>query len=80
MKINNVMKADKYIIRRIKMFYRDGTRSVVKTRKEVYNLQSYREYLMVKNGASRVEFTYDTIPAEKQGNIRLVIQGKSTLQ
>lgn len=74
------MKADKYIIRRISMFYEDGTKSIVKTRKEVFNLQSYREYLMVQNGAMRVEFTYDTIPAEKQGNIRLVIQGKSKLQ
>lgn len=74
------MKADKYIIRRISMFYEDGTKSIVKTRKEVFNLQSYREYLMVQNGATRVEFTYDTIPAEKQGNIRLVIQGKSKLQ
>ena len=74
------MKADKYIIRRISMFYEDGTNSIVKTRKEVFNLQSYREYLMVQNGAMRIEFTYDTIPAEKQGNIRLVIQGKSKLQ
>lgn len=61
------------------MFYGDGTHSVVKTRKEVYNLQSYREYLMVQNGASRVEFTYDTIPAEKQGNIKLVIQSETKI-
>lgn len=74
------MKADKYIIRRIKMFYEDGTKSVVKTRKEVFNLQSYREYLMVQNGATRVEFTYDTIPADRQGNLRLVIRTEASLK
>lgn len=73
------MKADKYIIRRIKMFFGDGTHSVIKTKREVYNLQSYREYIMVQNGASRVEFTYDTIPAEKQGNIKLVIKSKAQI-
>lgn len=74
------MKADKYIIRRISMFYEDGTKLVVKTRKEVFNLQSYREYLMVQNGATRVEFTYDTIPADRQGNLRLVIRTEASLK
>lgn len=74
------MKADKYIIRRISMFYEDGTHSVIKTRKEVFNLQSYREYLMVQNGAMRVEFTYDTIPADRQGNLRLVIRTEASLK
>lgn len=62
------------------MFYEDGTKLVVKTRKEVFNLQSYREYLMVQNGATRVEFTYDTIPADRQGNLRLVIRTEASLK
>lgn len=61
------MNKNKYIIRQTKMFFSDGTKSVVKNRKAVYNIQSYREYLMAKYGALRVEFVYDTIPASLQG-------------
>lgn len=66
------MKADKYIVTRIKMWFRDGTRQTIKNlKKEVYNIESYREYLMAQNNAIKVEFTYETIPAKNQGEIRI---------
>jgi hypothetical protein len=68
-----MQKAQKYIITRIRIDYTDGTHNTVKTRKEVYNVDSYREYLMIKYNAARVEFIYDTIPASRQGEIRLII-------
>lgn len=68
------MNKNKYIIRQTKMFFSDGTKSVVKNRKSVYNIQSYREYLMTKYGALRVEFVYDTIPASIQSYTNIKIR------
>ena len=65
-------KADKYIVTRVKMWFKDGTRQTIKNlKKEVYNIESYREYLMAQNNAIKVEFTYETIPAKNQGEIRI---------
>lgn len=65
-------KADKYVVMRVKMWFKDGTRQTIKNlRKEVYNIESYREYLMAQNNAIKVEFTYETIPAKNQGEIRI---------
>lgn len=64
---------EKYIVTRIRLTYQDGTHSNIKTVKEIYNLNSYREYLMVKHNAIKVEFIYDTIPVESEKEIRLKI-------
>jgi hypothetical protein len=66
-------KSEKYIITRIRFTYSDGTHSTTKIRKEVYNVNSYRDYLMVKYNAVRVEFNYESIPVESQGEIRLKV-------
>lgn len=66
-------QTEKYIVTRIRLTYQDGTHSNIKTMKEVYNLESYREYLMVKHDASRVDFIYDTIPVEPERELRLKI-------
>lgn len=67
-------KGDKYIITQFRLHFADGTHSTVKTRKEVFNIQSYREYLMATHGAERVEFIYETIPADKQGKVKVRLQ------
>lgn len=65
-------KADKYVVMRVNMWFKDGTRQTIKNlKKEVYNIESYREYLMAQNNAIKVEFTYETIPAKNQGEIRI---------
>ena len=70
--IKVMSKADKYIVTKIKMIFKDGTKSVIRNlKKEVYNIESYREYLMAQNNAIKIEFTYDTIPVENQGEIRI---------
>jgi hypothetical protein len=66
-------KSEKYIITRIRIIYPDGTHNTIKTRKEVFNVNSYRDYLMVKYNAVKVEFVYDTIPVDSQGEIRLKV-------
>lgn len=71
--MNMEKNVEKYIVTRIRLTYKDGTHSNVKTAKEVYNLESYREYLMVKHDATKVEFTYDTIPVQPEREIRLKI-------
>lgn len=65
---------DKFIIQRIRMRFADGTCNNIKTRKEVFNINSYREYLMTKHGAMAVEFCYETIPAESCGQLKVRIQ------
>lgn len=66
-------KAEKYLVSRIRLTYPDGTHSNIKTMKEVYNLESYRDYLMVKHNTIKVEFMYDTIPVEPERELRLKI-------
>lgn len=66
-------KAEKYMVTRIRLTYQDGTHSNIKTVKEVFNLESYREYLMVKHNATKIEFTYNTIPVEPEREIRVKI-------
>lgn len=60
------MQTEKYIVSNIRLFFEDGTKSQIKTCKEVFNLQSYREYLMAKHNAIKIEFTYETIPLESE--------------
>ena len=67
------MAKEKYIITRVKLTFEDGTRINVKTCKEIYNLQSYREYMMAKHNAMKVDFTYDTIPLESERELRMKI-------
>lgn len=71
--MNMEKNVEKYIVTRIRLTHKDGTHSNVKTTKEVYNLESYREYLMAKHDATKVEFTYDTIPVQPEREIRLKI-------
>lgn len=68
-------RVEKYI-RRVRIYYKDGTKANIKTTKEVFNIDSYREYLMVRFNAARVEFIYDTIPVERQGEIKLTVLAK----
>lgn len=68
-----MMKRDKFIIRKIRFIFADGTQNNVHTRKEVLNVNSYREYLMSQYGAAKVDFVYDMIPADKCGQIRVKI-------
>ena len=65
------MQKEKYIVSKIRLFFEDGTKSNIRTCKEVFNLQSYREYLMVKHNAVKVEFTYETIPLESERKLKL---------
>ena len=69
-------RVEKYIIHRIRIYYKDGTKANIKTAKEVFNINSYREYLMTQYDAARVEFIYDTIPVERQGEIKLTVSTK----
>lgn len=69
-------RVEKYIIRRVRIYHKDGTRVNIKTTKEVFNINSYREYLMAQYDATRVEFIYDTIPVERQGEIKLTVSAK----
>lgn len=69
-------KVEKYIIRRVRIYHKDGTRANIKITKEVFNIDSYREYLMVQYDAARVEFIYDTILVERQGEIKLTVSAK----
>lgn len=63
----------KFIVRRIRMRFADGTHSNVNTRKEVFNVDSYREYLMAQHGAERVEFVYETIPVDNCKKLKVRI-------
>lgn len=67
------MQKEKYIVSKIRLFFEDGTISNIRTCKEVFNLQSYREYLMAKHNAIKIEFTYETIPLEPERKVRLKI-------
>ena len=69
-------RVEKYIIRRVRIYHKDGTKANIKTTKEVFNINSYREYLMAQYDAARVEFIYDTIPVERQGEIKLTVSAK----
>lgn len=69
-------KIEKYIISRVRIYYKNGTRANIKTTKKVFNIDSYREYLMMRHNAARVEFIYDTIPVECQGEIKLTVLSK----
>ena len=51
-------KVEKYIIRRVRIYHKDGTKANIKTTKEVFNIDSYREYLMAQYDAAKVEFIY----------------------
>lgn len=66
------MQKEKYIITKIKLFFEDGTKSNIRTCKEVFNLRSYREYLMAKHNAVKIEFIYETIPLEPERKLKFV--------
>ena len=69
-------RVKKYIIRRIRIYHKDGTKANIKTTKEIFNINSYKEYLMTQYDAARIEFIYDTIPVERQGEIKLTVSAK----
>ena len=69
-------RVEKYLIRRVRIYYKDGTKANIKTAKEVFNINSYREYLMTQYDAARVEFIYDTIPVECQGEVKITVSAK----
>jgi hypothetical protein len=43
------------------MYFGDGTRNTVNVNLGVNDVQKYREELMIRNDAQKVEFVYDTI-------------------